>query len=475
MSRAASLLLERGLLVRQVAELVGFDDPYHFSKAFKRVYGTSPEAFRERGGRGPQRGRPAYRPPRRSAASGPCAALGRCPAAQRAASIRRPQVRLRLCAPVAAVELQEDGRVREGQRGLQQENADVRPASSSARMMSSCGSARVSTAARAATTPSRSAPMPAHGPRRRTPAPRRGERSPARAGRARSRRRRPPAPRGDRRPSRPSRCRARLPRVGRVRDDDAVAVAEEGQRAARARHASREAAGAGPWWPGRAASLGAQARSPEPVQRPAPVGLESAAAARRVSLAADRPALRREQRSQPLPLVALDLDRLLGRVPPVPQAFFSSAASAARNDGLRGRSATTVTLLPPRPFFSSRSTQATFAGTGSSPPGAAAVVRGPPALRAEASAAGLVDGPRVARAHEALLSCRVMAAAYDANEARVNADAACAAVRDDARPRPERTTRAAGCGEPRLNEGTRRRARERTRRAPATRSRRGSG
>jgi AraC-like DNA-binding protein len=59
MSRAASLLLERGLLVRQVAELVGFDDPYHFSKAFKRVYGTSPEAFRERGGRGPQRGRPA--------------------------------------------------------------------------------------------------------------------------------------------------------------------------------------------------------------------------------------------------------------------------------------------------------------------------------------------------------------------------------------------------------------------------------
>ena len=54
-------------------------------------------------------------------------------------------------------------------------------------------------------------------------------------------------------------------------------------------------------------------------------------------------------------------------VPPVPQAFFSSAASAARNEALRGRFATTVTLLPPRPFFSSRSTQAIFAGTGSSP------------------------------------------------------------------------------------------------------------
>jgi AraC-like DNA-binding protein len=51
MARAASLLLERGLLVRQVAEQVGFEDPYHFSKAFKRVYGASPEAFRPRGGR----------------------------------------------------------------------------------------------------------------------------------------------------------------------------------------------------------------------------------------------------------------------------------------------------------------------------------------------------------------------------------------------------------------------------------------
>jgi len=56
MSRAASLLLERGLLVRQVAEQVGFDDPYHFSKAFKRVHGASPEAFRQRGGRAPARG-----------------------------------------------------------------------------------------------------------------------------------------------------------------------------------------------------------------------------------------------------------------------------------------------------------------------------------------------------------------------------------------------------------------------------------
>jgi AraC-like DNA-binding protein len=49
MARAAALLLDARLLVKQVGGLVGFDDPYHFSKAFKRVYGLSPEAFRSRG------------------------------------------------------------------------------------------------------------------------------------------------------------------------------------------------------------------------------------------------------------------------------------------------------------------------------------------------------------------------------------------------------------------------------------------
>jgi AraC-like DNA-binding protein len=49
MTRAASLLLDRALLVRQVGAEVGFEDPYHFSKAFKRVYGLSPGAFRARG------------------------------------------------------------------------------------------------------------------------------------------------------------------------------------------------------------------------------------------------------------------------------------------------------------------------------------------------------------------------------------------------------------------------------------------
>jgi AraC-like DNA-binding protein len=49
MARAAALLLGRRLLVKDVGLRVGYMDPYHFSKAFKRVYGLSPEAFRARG------------------------------------------------------------------------------------------------------------------------------------------------------------------------------------------------------------------------------------------------------------------------------------------------------------------------------------------------------------------------------------------------------------------------------------------
>lgn len=49
MARAASLLLDRALPVRQAGAEVGFEDPYHFSKAFKRVHGLSPQAFRAGG------------------------------------------------------------------------------------------------------------------------------------------------------------------------------------------------------------------------------------------------------------------------------------------------------------------------------------------------------------------------------------------------------------------------------------------
>ena len=49
MARAAALLLDGQRLVKEIAPLVGYEDPYHFSKVFKRVYGLSPEAFRARG------------------------------------------------------------------------------------------------------------------------------------------------------------------------------------------------------------------------------------------------------------------------------------------------------------------------------------------------------------------------------------------------------------------------------------------
>ena len=51
MSRAASLLLSPGILVKEVADKMRFGDPFHFSRAFKSVYGMSPERFIHRGSR----------------------------------------------------------------------------------------------------------------------------------------------------------------------------------------------------------------------------------------------------------------------------------------------------------------------------------------------------------------------------------------------------------------------------------------
>jgi AraC-like DNA-binding protein len=45
MGKAADLLSSGELLIKQVAEEVGFADPYHFSRVFKRVYGIPPETF----------------------------------------------------------------------------------------------------------------------------------------------------------------------------------------------------------------------------------------------------------------------------------------------------------------------------------------------------------------------------------------------------------------------------------------------
>lgn len=48
MSRAASLLLIPGKLVKEVADEMNFNDPFHFSRSFKSVYGISPEQFTQR-------------------------------------------------------------------------------------------------------------------------------------------------------------------------------------------------------------------------------------------------------------------------------------------------------------------------------------------------------------------------------------------------------------------------------------------
>jgi AraC-like DNA-binding protein len=48
MALAADLLSERGTTVAQVAQQVGYGSPFTFSTAFKRSYGLSPKAYRER-------------------------------------------------------------------------------------------------------------------------------------------------------------------------------------------------------------------------------------------------------------------------------------------------------------------------------------------------------------------------------------------------------------------------------------------
>lgn len=46
MNLAAERLQNPGALVKQVAAESGFDDPFHFSRTFKSVFGVSPQAFR---------------------------------------------------------------------------------------------------------------------------------------------------------------------------------------------------------------------------------------------------------------------------------------------------------------------------------------------------------------------------------------------------------------------------------------------
>jgi AraC-like DNA-binding protein len=45
MNRAAQMLMDRGMLVKEAAAELGFTDQYNFSRAFRAVFGLSPEKF----------------------------------------------------------------------------------------------------------------------------------------------------------------------------------------------------------------------------------------------------------------------------------------------------------------------------------------------------------------------------------------------------------------------------------------------
>jgi AraC-like DNA-binding protein len=47
LNKAGNLLLTTNLSVREVGYLVGFEDPYHFSRNFKKFHGLSPQRYRD--------------------------------------------------------------------------------------------------------------------------------------------------------------------------------------------------------------------------------------------------------------------------------------------------------------------------------------------------------------------------------------------------------------------------------------------
>lgn len=47
MNKAAMLLMKTDASIKQISHTLAFDDPYYFSKAFKRIYGISPKKYRD--------------------------------------------------------------------------------------------------------------------------------------------------------------------------------------------------------------------------------------------------------------------------------------------------------------------------------------------------------------------------------------------------------------------------------------------
>jgi transcriptional regulator GlxA family with amidase domain len=50
--RAAALLVKTNYQVQEIAFLTGFESQYHFSRAFKSVFGSNPSAYRRSGAAG---------------------------------------------------------------------------------------------------------------------------------------------------------------------------------------------------------------------------------------------------------------------------------------------------------------------------------------------------------------------------------------------------------------------------------------
>jgi len=46
MAFAAQRLAEPDILVKEIAYKLGFDDPFHFSRVFKKVFSISPQSFK---------------------------------------------------------------------------------------------------------------------------------------------------------------------------------------------------------------------------------------------------------------------------------------------------------------------------------------------------------------------------------------------------------------------------------------------
>jgi len=97
MHHACDLLRKRDLAIKQVAYILGYNDPFYFSRVFKTVVGVSPQAYRKRL-RAPVLGNAVGPSPHESALSRELlAAVGMSPEKGSAANTLSSADRVELC------------------------------------------------------------------------------------------------------------------------------------------------------------------------------------------------------------------------------------------------------------------------------------------------------------------------------------------------------------------------------------------